>query len=191
MTVVIKQATLNIYAIKNRTRLGMLTEYIGRHGLDIVFLLEITDSKLLPKHGYDIYCNIESDMRGTPIVARNDIVLKYINKLTSGRAIATECKALYIVIVYAPSGKAKRTEREYFYNAEVPQLLQSGHGEIIRANSTVSLTQLTHPAISILAGPSPRYVGFKRGSKIRPDQHIHITLTHTPAALTDYTYLTI
>jgi len=54
-----------------------------------------------------------------------------INNLPSGRAIAAEFKGLYIVNIYAPSGTAKRTESESFYNAEVPQLLQAGHGEII------------------------------------------------------------
>ena len=157
MTAVIKLATLNINAITNRTRVGMLTEYIRRHDLDIVFLQEITDPELLPMPGYNIYYNIGSDMRGTAIVARNGIVLMNVHKLPSGRAIAAEWKGLYIVNIYAPSGTGKRTEREYFYNAEVTQLLQTGPGEIIiGATSTVSLTQLKHPAISILAGPSPR-----------------------------------
>jgi exonuclease III len=131
MTAVIKLATLNINAITNSTRVGMLTEYIRRHDLDIVFLQEITDLELLPMPGYDIYDNIGSDIRGTDIVARNDIMLRNINKLPSGRAIAAECKGLYIVNIYAPSGTAKRTASENFYNTEVPQLLQTGHGEII------------------------------------------------------------
>ena len=109
----------------------MLTEYIRRHDLDIVFLPEVTDPELLPMPGYDVYYNIGSDMCGTAIVARNDIMLRNIYKLPSGRAIATECKGLYIVSIYAPSGTAKRTERENFYNAKVPQLLQTGHEEII------------------------------------------------------------
>jgi exonuclease III len=138
LTVVIKQATRNINAITNRTRVGMLTEYIRRHGLDIVFRLEIIDPALLPMPGYDIYYSIATDLRGTPILARNDILLMNINKLTSERAIAAECKGLYIVNIFAPTGKAKRKEREYFYNAEVPQLLQIWHREIIvRATSTV------------------------------------------------------
>jgi len=96
-------------------------------------------------------------VHGAAILARNDIALLNIKKLSSGRAIAAECKRLYIVSVYAQFGTAKRTEREYFYNAEVSQLLQTGHGKIIiGATSIVSLIQLTHPAISILAGPSPR-----------------------------------
>jgi exonuclease III len=157
MTAVIKLATLNINAITNHTRVGILTEHIRRHDLYIVFLQEIRDPELLPMPGYDVYYNTGSDMCGTGIVARNNIMLININKLPSGRAIAVEYKGLYIVNMYAPSGTAKRTEREYFYNIEVPQLLQTGHGEIIiGATSTVYLTQTTIPAISILVGPSPR-----------------------------------
>jgi exonuclease III len=109
----------------------MLTECIRRHDLDIIFLQEITDPELLQMSGYDVYYNIGSDIRGRAIVARNDIILHNINKSTSGRAIAAEYKGLHIVNIYAPSGTAKRTEREHFYNAEVPHLLQTGHGEII------------------------------------------------------------
>jgi exonuclease III len=76
--------------------------------------------------GYDVYYNIGSELRGTAILARNNI-----SKSPSGRAIATDCKGLYIVNIYAPSGTAERTESEYIYNAEVPQLLETGHGEII------------------------------------------------------------
>jgi exonuclease III len=55
MTAVIKLATIKINAIKNRKKVGMLTEYIGRHDLDIVFLQEITDPELLPMPCYDVY----------------------------------------------------------------------------------------------------------------------------------------
>ena len=131
MPAVIKLATLNINAITNRTRVGMLNEYIRRHDLDIIFIQEIKDPELIQMLGYDVYYNIGSDIRGTAIVARNDIRLHNINKSPSGRAIAAEYKGVYIVNIYAPSGTAKRTEREHFYNVEVPQLLQTGHGEII------------------------------------------------------------
>ena len=97
MTVVTKLATININGITNRTRVGMLTEYIRRHDLDIVFLREITDPELLTMPGYDMYYNIGSHRCGTAIVARNDIVLTNINKIPSGRAIAAEYKGLHIV----------------------------------------------------------------------------------------------
>ena len=110
MTAVIKLATLNINAITNRARVGMLTEYIRRHDLDSVFLQEIIDQELLPMPGYDIYYNIGSDKLGTAIVACNDIALININKLPSERAIDAECKGLCIVNMYGPSGTAKRTK---------------------------------------------------------------------------------
>jgi len=131
MTVVTKLATININGITNRTRVGMLTEYIRRHDLDIVFLREITDPELLTMPGYDMYYNNGSHRRGTAIVARNGIALTNINKIPSGKAIAVEYKCLHIVNIYAPSDTAKRAEREHFYNAEVPQLLQTGHGKLI------------------------------------------------------------
>jgi len=117
--------------LRNRTKVGIFTEYIRCHDLDIFFLQEIKDPELLAMPGYDIYYNIGSDMRGTAIVARIDIAIMNTNKLPSGRAIADECKGLYIVNIYRPSETAKRTEHEYLYNAEVPELLQSGLGEII------------------------------------------------------------
>jgi exonuclease III len=51
-------------------------------------------------------------MHGKAIVARNDIALMNIKKLPSEREITAKCKEMYIVNIYAPIGKAKRTERE-------------------------------------------------------------------------------
>jgi hypothetical protein len=42
MTTVIKLATLNINGITSRKRVGMLTEYVRSHNLDIVLIQEIT-----------------------------------------------------------------------------------------------------------------------------------------------------
>jgi exonuclease III len=94
---IIKLATINTNAITNRTRIGMLTDYIRRHDLDIIFLQEITDPELLQMSGYDVHYNIGSDIRGTAIVARNDFILHNINKSPSGSAIAAEYKGLHIV----------------------------------------------------------------------------------------------
>jgi len=109
----------------------MLTEYIRRHGLDIVFLQEIIDPEILTMPGYDVYHIIGSHKRGTAIEARSDIVFTNINKIPSGQAIAAEYKGLHFVNMYSPSGTAKRAEHEHFYNADVPQLIQTGHGDLI------------------------------------------------------------
>jgi exonuclease III len=101
----------------------MLTDYIRRHDIDIALLQEVIDPELIQMYGYEVYYNIGIETRGTAIVARNDVTLHNINKTPSGRAIAAQYKGLHIVNIYAPSGTAKRTEREHFYNAEVPQSL--------------------------------------------------------------------
>ena len=142
-TAVTKLATLNINGITNCTRVGMLTEYIKRHDLDIVFLQEITDPELLTMPGCDMYCNIGWHRRVAATVARNDITLTNINKIPSGPAIAAEYKRLYIVNITPPSATAKRAERENVYNAEVPQLVQTMHGEIITGGDFNCVTDST------------------------------------------------
>jgi exonuclease III len=156
MPTIIKLATININAITNRTRIGMLTEYIRRHDLDN-FPSGDNRSRITITSGYDVYYNIGSDTRGTAIVARNYIILHNINKSPSGRAIAAEYKGLHIINIYAPSGTAKRTERTHFYNAEVPQLLQPGHAEIIIGGDfNCVLDPADTSGFSTLVGPTPR-----------------------------------
>jgi exonuclease III len=130
MTTVIKIATININAITSRTRVGMLTEYIRRHELDIILIQEI-NTELLNMPGYDMFYNVGTQTRGTAIMARSDIPLTHFSKLPMGRAIAAEYTGLHIVNIYAPSGTARQTEQEQFYNTQLPQLLQDRHGDLI------------------------------------------------------------
>jgi exonuclease III len=130
MTTVIKITTININAITARIRVGILTEYIRRHELDIVLIQEI-NTDLLNMPGYDTVYNVGTQTRGTAIMARNDIILTHISKVPTGRVIAAEYKGLHIINIYAPSGTARRMEREQFYSTELPQLLQDRHGDLI------------------------------------------------------------
>ena len=61
-------------------------------------------------------------MRGTAILARQDLHITHIDILPSGRATAVVFSGIRIINVYAPSGTAKRTERERFLNVELPVL---------------------------------------------------------------------
>jgi len=106
----------------------MLTEYIRRHDIDIVFLQEIRNPKLLTMAGYVIYYNIGSFMRGRAIVARKDIALMNMKKLPSGRAIAAEYRGLYIVNINAPSGTANRAEPNTFTMPKYHKYYKSGMG---------------------------------------------------------------
>jgi exonuclease III len=157
MTALIKIATLNINVITSRTRVGMLAEYIRSQDLVIVLIQEITSMGLLNVPGYDTYYNVGIQMRGTAIVARNDITLTHLNKLPTERAIAAEYKGMCVVNIYAPSGIARRTEREYFYNTELPQILQAGHGDlVVGVTSIASPNRPKRQETSTLVGPSQR-----------------------------------
>jgi exonuclease III len=63
-------------------------------------------------------------MQGTAILAKDGITLTNVIKLPSGRSIATEYRGTLLISIYVPSGTAKRHEREYFFNNEVPYLLR-------------------------------------------------------------------
>jgi len=58
-------------------------------------------------------------MRGTAIVTKNGITLTNVSKLPTGRAIAAEYRGTWLIIVYAPSGTARRNKGEKFYNNEL------------------------------------------------------------------------
>jgi exonuclease III len=64
-------------------------------------------------------------------VAKNDYHLAHIVKLPSGRAMAGTCAGVRFVNVYAPSGTAKKTQREHFYTNELPELYHSTARSIV------------------------------------------------------------
>jgi exonuclease III len=59
-------------------------------------------------------------MRGTAILSRNEIPFTIVHKLPSGRDMSDEYSKIRLINVYAPSGSALRTEREKFFNTELP-----------------------------------------------------------------------
>jgi len=59
-------------------------------------------------------------MKGTAISARRDLRITHIDKLPPGRAITVVFSGIRIINVYAPSGTAKRTEQERYYDMELP-----------------------------------------------------------------------
>ena len=128
---ILKIATININGIIATTRVGMLCDFVKKQELDIIFLQEVTNPNTLNLRGYNTHYNIGTSMRGTAIAVRDVITLTGIHKLPSGRAMSADYNALRLINVYAPSGSARRTERENFYNTELPALLYSAHSNTI------------------------------------------------------------
>jgi exonuclease III len=128
---VYKVATLNINGIANSTRLKMLEEFIYVHDIDIALLQEVTCPQLPILHRYTQHVNTGTERRGTAIIAKNGIPLSNIKKLPSGTGIAATYNGTRIINIYAPSGAAKKQEREKFYNNEIAHLLTTNQHELI------------------------------------------------------------
>jgi len=80
------------------------------------------------------------------MVKRNEITITNITRLPSGRGIAAEYRGIWLVNVYAPSGTAKRQEREHFYNNELPILAEDLPIEYDRRRRLELCTQSGIPA---------------------------------------------
>jgi exonuclease III len=120
----IKTATLNINGITSRARVDMLENFLRVHDIDIFFAQEGTSPEATNIGGYETHHNIGSSMRGTAILSEDGITLTNVTKLRSGRAIAAEYGGTLLINIYAPAVTAKRHEREYFLNNELPYLIR-------------------------------------------------------------------
>jgi hypothetical protein len=83
--------------------------------------------------GYSTLYNIGTNSRGTAIIAREGITLVNLTRLPSGHAIAAKLKDCSIINVYAPSGTARRQDRETFYSCELPHVLTQESRNVLMA----------------------------------------------------------
>jgi exonuclease III len=92
---------------------------------------EVTHPSLDNLNGYTVRYNIGTSQRGTAIVAKDNIELSNITKMPSGRAIAAEFKGIWLVNTRAPSGAAKRNDREQFFNNDLTYILRAASENMI------------------------------------------------------------
>jgi len=83
--------------------------------------------------GYHVTANVGSTGRGTAIIHKLQIQFQRIECITSGRGIAAYLADTCIINIYAPSGTAKRTEGEEFFNVDVLGLLPLSPVQLIIA----------------------------------------------------------
>jgi len=154
-------ATLNINGISSTIRMQMLRNFINplnaklnpichflallgthpilhvsgirvnKHDINILLMQEVTHPSLDNLNGYTVHYNIGTSQRGTSIAARDNIQLSNITRMPSGRAIAAEFKGIWLVNIYAPSGAAKRNEREQFFSSDLTYILRAALENII------------------------------------------------------------
>jgi exonuclease III len=103
----------------------MLTDFLRRHDLDILFVQEMTNTEVLHIRGYETHQNIRASIRGTAILAKHGFHLENVASLPSGRAIAAVYQGIHLINIYAPSGTAMRIDREQFFNADLPFLFRT------------------------------------------------------------------
>jgi len=125
--------TLNINGIESHNRIRTLEEFVHRHDVDIALLQEVMDGDKLVCKGYHSTINIGTTGRGTAILHKLNIQLLRIEGIPSGRGMAVYFYDTCIVNIYAPSGTAKRAEREDFFNSGILGLLPLSPTKLILA----------------------------------------------------------
>jgi len=101
----------------------MLEEFIQRHDIDIALLQEVTEEEKLRCRGYQLTANVGTTGRSTAILHKLNIQFQRIERIPSWRGIAAYLDDICIINIYAPSGTAKRAEREEFFNTDITGLL--------------------------------------------------------------------
>jgi exonuclease III len=128
---VITTVTLNINGLQIKTRVEMLTSFLRRHEVDILFAQEVTNTEALQIIGYTVYQNIGATMRGTAFLTREGIQLDNIAASPTRRVMAATFHGVLLLNVYSPSGTTMRTEREHFFNSELPMLMRTDYKHVI------------------------------------------------------------
>jgi exonuclease III len=70
---VVRIASVNNNGICNETWVGMLRDFIQSNDLDVILVQEVTAPENMDTQGYKSYTNTGSEMRGAPILARQDL----------------------------------------------------------------------------------------------------------------------
>jgi len=81
--------------------------------------------------GYTIHYNNGTSRRVTAILTRDTVIVTNLTRIPSGRAIAATLGTLIIINVYAPCVNSKRSEREAFFNNDLPFLLGDTSDDIL------------------------------------------------------------
>jgi exonuclease III len=116
----------------------MLDAFVRLHDIDILLMQEVTHPFTTGFQGYTIHYNIGTTRRGNVILTRDTIVATNLSRIPSGRAIAATPETLLIINVYAPSGTSKRSEREAFFNNDLPFPLGSASDDILLGATSIA-----------------------------------------------------
>jgi hypothetical protein len=80
----------------------MLTSFLRRHEVEILFAQEVTNTEALQITGYTVYQNTGATMRGTAFLTREGIQLDNIQASLTGREMAATFKLSYFSMYMRP-----------------------------------------------------------------------------------------
>lgn len=123
-------ATINIANISNETKINALKTFIRSAELDIIFLQEVQNERLILP-GFKTLFNIDVHQRGTAIAVRDLWKIGNVEKSLDSRIISVKINTTTFINVYAPSGAERRSEREEFFNISVANFLHHATGQIV------------------------------------------------------------
>jgi len=145
---VIKIATLNINGITAPTRVGMLSDFITRHQLDILFVQGVTNPNTLNIRGYDTHRNIGTPMRETAILVKNAMSITIVHTWGDPKNWTGFGEHFLIVVECSPLGECSCTLHESVARADIAvegctglccqffQVLSSFSREIVMSDRT-------------------------------------------------------
>src|SRR5215469_10592958 len=117
-------STININGITTYLKFRLLHEFIQYHNCDVISLQEVVHDRVRDIPQYTTHINIGTEGRRTAVMVKDCFTLNNIRRIPNGHGIAGEINGIKIINIYAPSGHARRRERECFFNSDLIQLLQ-------------------------------------------------------------------
>jgi hypothetical protein len=90
----------------------MLEDFVQKQEINILFLQEVTHHKFESIRGYKAYSNLGKTRRVSEMMTRNEITLKNLTRLPSGRGMAAEYRGICLVYIYTARPEQGRGRRE-------------------------------------------------------------------------------
>jgi hypothetical protein len=124
-------------------------------------------------------------MRGTVIVAKDRYLFDSVVTSTTGRAMAVVYHGVLLINVYVPSGTALRSERELFFNTELPFLFRTDHRHIFCVLQPTDVLDLL-PVVLPWRSWSEVFTCTTRGHRILLGPPLRSIMRRAPLDLTVY-----
>ena len=113
--------TINLGGARSLVKKRMIYDYIISNKLDVVALQELSFSNWTLIEDHFLFLSNEGPSgRGTGLLVRKGLEIADILMEPEGRILKAQVENIKILVIYAPSGKAKQGLREIFFRETMP-----------------------------------------------------------------------